>query len=436
MEKEETPLFDYSEFDVAALCHLASKLRREITPKNPAVESIYLTEHIPRSDPSEEILPNEGIVPKTSHQTYPTEAMSPKIPRLLQARSLEQQIRGDLDDHGPRLLRDIWALTGIAILIVVLRVIAKIKIRKIGWDDILMVSALCLTIVGSALITVGIKYGFGRHVWDLNTTTAVPKVIMYDYLTQTFGIAGGTLGRISFIVFVIQLLGTRRSHRVILWVIVGLQIVTNVMLIIILFVQCPGHGSAIWTQNGKDKCWDYRVQAYYGYYQGSFNSATDLYLAVFSTYVFWNLNLKLRVKLGLVTLLGLGIFAMAASVMKAVQTQVFAHADDDPTVATVNYDRWLFIEAYIVIITASIPCIRSLLRSGRGTTGSGRSAYELSSSYPGNSLPTPRSRRLTPKSLIPNPDNSSTDDILEGNNNEFDEVHEMRDSKKSVHVYV
>lgn len=120
----------------------------------------------------------------------------------------------------------------------------------------------------------GIKYGFGRHVWDLNTTTAVPKVIMYDYLTQTFGIAGGTLGRISFIVFVIQLLGTRRSHRVILWVIVGLQIVTNVMLIIILFVQCPGHGSAIWTQNGKDKCWDYRVQAYYGYYQGctSFHS--------------------------------------------------------------------------------------------------------------------------------------------------------------------
>lgn len=39
----------------------------------------------------------------------------------------------------------------------------------------------------------------------------------------------------------------------------------------------------------------------------AFNSATDLYLAVFSTYIFWNLNLKLRVKLGLVILLGLGI---------------------------------------------------------------------------------------------------------------------------------
>jgi uncharacterized membrane protein len=50
--------------------------------------------------------------------------------------------RAALFDRGPRLLRDIWALTGIAILIVALRVTAKIRIRKLGWDDILMVSAL------------------------------------------------------------------------------------------------------------------------------------------------------------------------------------------------------------------------------------------------------------------------------------------------------
>lgn len=39
----------------------------------------------------------------------------------------------------------------------------------------------------------------------------------------------------------------------------------------------------------------------------AFNSATDLYLAVFSTYIFWNLNLKVRVKVGLMTLLGTGV---------------------------------------------------------------------------------------------------------------------------------
>lgn len=39
----------------------------------------------------------------------------------------------------------------------------------------------------------------------------------------------------------------------------------------------------------------------------AFNSATDLGLAVFSTSIFWSLNLKLHVKLGLVALLGMGI---------------------------------------------------------------------------------------------------------------------------------
>lgn len=118
---------------------------------------------------------------------------------------------------------------------------------------------------------------------------------------------------------------------------------------------------------------------------------------------------------------------MAASVMKTVQTQVLAYAHDDPTVATVNYDRWLYIEAYVVIITASIPCIRSLLPSVRGgTPGTGRSAYELSSPYAGSSMPTARSRRLTQKSMIRISDNSSADDILERNNNEIDGVEHRR----------
>jgi hypothetical protein len=119
---------------------------------------------------------------------------------------------------------------------------------------------------------------------------------------------------------------------------------------------------------------------------------------------------------------------MAASVIKVVQTQVLAHAADDPTVATVNYNRWLYIEAYLVIITASIPCIRALLRSVRGrTVGTGRSTYELSSPYGGNSMPTSKSRRLTVipgKPMIHISDNSSAEDILEWNHNEIDRVHE------------
>jgi hypothetical protein len=131
---------------------------------------------------------------------------------------------------------------------------------------------------------------------------------------------------------------------------------------------------------------------------------------------------------------------MVASVIKVVQTRIFAHPDDDPTVATVSYDRWLFIEAYLVIITASIPCVRSLLRPFEGrSTGTGRSAYELSSPYAGTSLP--NSRRMTPttpaKVMMRISDgNDSTDDILDWSNHDTGELHEPTVSSKSVHSYV
>lgn len=39
----------------------------------------------------------------------------------------------------------------------------------------------------------------------------------------------------------------------------------------------------------------------------AFNAATDAYLAVFPVCIFWNLNLELRTKIGLMVLLGLGV---------------------------------------------------------------------------------------------------------------------------------
>jgi hypothetical protein len=64
--------------------------------------------------------------------------------------------REALYDVGPRLLREVWALTGVAIFIIALRVAAKIRIRKFGLDDILMVFAL-VSIFLSPVLVIRIK---------------------------------------------------------------------------------------------------------------------------------------------------------------------------------------------------------------------------------------------------------------------------------------
>lgn len=43
---------------------------------------------------------------------------------------------------APRLLMDVWGITGVAIVIIMLRIIAKLRIGKFGADDLLMVFAL------------------------------------------------------------------------------------------------------------------------------------------------------------------------------------------------------------------------------------------------------------------------------------------------------
>lgn len=131
---------------------------------------------------------------------------------------------------------------------------------------------------------------------------------------------------------------------------------------------------------------------------------------------------------------------MIASIIKVAQTRVFAHPDDDPTVATVSYDRWLFIEAYLVIITASIPCIRSLLRSFEDRyPASGRSVYELHSPYAGTSAPD--SRRMTrniPGKTVARASNGneSIEEILRWNTNDMEHLQEQAASTKATHIYV
>lgn len=85
---------------------------------------------------------------------------------------------------------------------------------------------------------------------------------------------------------------------------------------------------------------------------------------------------------------------MVAAIIKTVQTRVLGTSDSDPTTATVTYDRWLFIETYLVIITTSVPSIRSLFRSMKGRKLNSRKSYELNSRYvAGSGHTTSRTRR-------------------------------------------
>ena len=74
------------------------------------------------------------------------------------------------------------------------------------------------------ITTIDIEHGFGRKVDDISTAHT-SRVITFNYLAQTFGLACGALGRVSSIIFAIGLLVWRQWHKIVFWGLVALQLI-------------------------------------------------------------------------------------------------------------------------------------------------------------------------------------------------------------------
>ncbi|OJJ50113.1 hypothetical protein ASPZODRAFT_128718 [Penicilliopsis zonata CBS 506.65] len=265
----------------------------------------------------------------------------------------------DSYNSGTGLLITLWTLSVVSAMFIGLRGLAKWKIGHLSSDDAVMVVALVFFMVGSATATVAVDHGLGHRYTSIPHARAVKAIIFYC-VTGTMGILCGTSGRVSFILYVRRLLPRNSIIQHVFWALVAGQIAINVVSIFLMFFECGGNVAAVFDAGlSQTKCMSRWIQIDYGYFQGCFNTACDLFLAVYPTYTFWSLQLKLRVKIALACLLGLGLFAMIASVVKTVLITTIARTSD-PTVDQVTLLRWVYIEAAIVIITASIPCLRSL----------------------------------------------------------------------------
>jgi hypothetical protein len=87
---------------------------------------------------------------------------------------------------------------------------------------------------------------------------------------------------------------------------------------------------------------------------------------------------------------------MVSSIVKTIDLAEIVSADD-PTIDQVELLRWGYIESALVIITSSIPCLRSLVVSMKNNYSSRETAhnYELRTPYhAGNATATVNSRRI------------------------------------------
>ncbi|EED12777.1 integral membrane protein [Talaromyces stipitatus ATCC 10500] len=188
----------------------------------------------------------------------------------------------------------------------------------------------------------------------------IQNTVKWVFLCEFFSILSPGIGRIAYAFLLLGLVPPVQWRTRFLWSIIAIQFVVDIVTIIISFAQCRPL-STFWNHDVSGTCWSPSVQQDTGFFQGSVCSAVDLTLAVFPASMFWNLNMERKKKIFLSCLMGLGVFAMTASIIKTIELRAITAAAD-LTYAMAQLAIWWTLEANLVLIATSIPTLGPIIR--------------------------------------------------------------------------
>ncbi|RAH81160.1 hypothetical protein BO86DRAFT_363261 [Aspergillus japonicus CBS 114.51] len=287
-----------------------------------------------------------------------------------------------------------WIFGSIASLAVVLRLYTRIWLtQKAGWDDGFIIVSLANALVCSSLVQVGIKYGLGKHLTDIADEEARIQAFKYTVIAPNFSVISTTTGKISVVIFLLRLMGQAAtpSKRWFLYALTIVSIIWNTLAIVAIIGFCRP-AEKIWRPETPGKCFSLGFQLVLGLSQAAFNAFADLALAIFPIAVFWHVRLPLKIKLGVLAVMGAGIWVLGRNYC-VVYVSMIQHC----SLPCRKCSRT--VQMYLIIICATLPTLRQSYTALVHRTRRSTSGYELS----GPSLklkPIPFVRRMPDQSLF------------------------------------
>ena len=156
----------------------------------------------------------------------------------------------------------------------------------------------------------------GRHIANLSPDHIV-NALRWSWAFQLMAIALSVLGKLAIIAFLLEIRG-RQGKPWFLWGVAGTTIIINLVVWATIL-------NKLWNDALPGNCNRRVLNQNYSFFQASmsepkfvagdptdpwssgWNSAMDVALAIYPTFVIWGLQMKRSVKIGLSVLMGLGV---------------------------------------------------------------------------------------------------------------------------------
>ncbi|KAH8697148.1 hypothetical protein BGW36DRAFT_427120 [Talaromyces proteolyticus] len=256
----------------------------------------------------------------------------------------------------------VWTLFSITSTLMVLRIVAQTRIlRRIGVDDIVMIIAWALQTASSILCTIAISWGLGRHASDISSPEIYTGAIKYEMLAITTATLCAMFARISFAIFIFYFASRiLRIYQYLIGVWIVVQVVFNIIPIAITWSYCSPIVSHTQNYTNSELCWISPHVSGWLYTQGAINATSDICLTLLALSIVLAFNCCAWDKISLGILLSFSLLAMVAAIVKTVEVKLSQKSGQDFIYQLHIWNYWHSIENAVLIITTSIPKIKSL----------------------------------------------------------------------------
>ncbi|KAF2153594.1 hypothetical protein K461DRAFT_293847 [Myriangium duriaei CBS 260.36] len=243
-----------------------------------------------------------------------------------------------------------------------IRVYVRVSVIKaLGKDDWTMLLAVISFFAYLICQVQGIKYGTGRHIWDLDSHRA-QQALQYWFLCEVFYGPATTLLKVSGGLFLLRIT-VNKIHTWMIHAFIAGSCVFGTFYVFLTIFQCTPV-PFWWDLNpgAQGKCLSPAVFMSCGYLISVLNSAADFFFAILPIFIVRQTALEKRAKIAVCVLLGVASLACIATLVRTPYVHTLRGYKGDFLFDTFPVAALSTIEVGLGITAANAATFRPLIK--------------------------------------------------------------------------
>ncbi|KAK7432908.1 hypothetical protein QQZ08_000379 [Neonectria magnoliae] len=232
--------------------------------------------------------------------------------------------------------------------------------RLNGLEDYMMYIGGILNLAHNIAILYGCHTGIGTRDAKLNTPILIEgaKVCQMVTVWQLLYVTSSPFIKVSICLTLIRV-AMQRRYTYPLYAVCAITVAMTIMAFTVVFIQCRPF-KASWT--GQGECISVDVIIIPTYIFSAVNIFVDWVVAIMPAFILWHLQLRRKLKLLSMGILGVGVLASIATIIRMLYVPDYA-ATENKLYKLGFVILWTVVELSLGILAGSLPSLRKFFKS-------------------------------------------------------------------------